>query len=160
MQSCRAGSPDAFEQIFERHRTAVWGFFRRRVAERSRAEDLAQETFVALLKSVPRYEPRDQFRSYLFGIAYHVLADWRRKTPVATGDIDAAGLTAVSADLDTVLMVRQAIAALDAIDREVLMLREFEALPYADIAVVLTLPVNTVRSRLFRARMALKEKLQ
>ena len=161
MRSCRDGSADAFGQLFERHRAAVWGFFRRRVADRSRAEDLSQETFVALLKSATRYEPRDVFRSYLFGIAYHVLSDERRRPVAVTRDsVDLATISAPASDLDDVLRVRRAVESLDAIDRDVVMLREFESLSYAEIAGVLDIPVNTVRSRLFRARVALKEKLQ
>jgi RNA polymerase sigma-70 factor, ECF subfamily len=57
------------------------------------------------------------------------------------------------------LWVRRALEHLEKADREVLMLREYEQLSYSEIAGILRLPVNTVRSRLFRARMALKEKL-
>lgn len=161
MQACRQGATDAIGQLFERHRAAIWGFFRRRVADRARAEDLLQDTFVALLKAAARYEARDVFRSYLFGIAYNVLSEDRRRPQAITNRDEMLGtLQAPSTDPDDVLMVRRAIAELDGIDREVLMLREFEALAYADIAGVLDIPVNTVRSRLFRARLALKEKLQ
>jgi RNA polymerase sigma-70 factor (ECF subfamily) len=58
------------------------------------------------------------------------------------------------------MWVRQALEKLDGIDREVVMLREYEQLSYAEIAQLLRIPVNTVRSRLFRARMALKDFLQ
>ena len=58
------------------------------------------------------------------------------------------------------LWVRQALAALDADDREILMLREYDDLSYDEIARVLGVVVGTVRSRLFRARLALKERLQ
>jgi len=115
---------------------------------------------MALLKSAPRYEARDAFRSYLFGIAYNVLSDDRRR-PSGMGDgVDPATLSAPAADLDQVLLVRRAVSELDPIDRDVVMLREFESLSYTEIAGVLAIPVNTVRSRLFRARVALKEKLQ
>jgi RNA polymerase sigma-70 factor (ECF subfamily) len=57
------------------------------------------------------------------------------------------------------LWVRQAVAKLERLDREILMLREFERLSYAEIADLLRLPLNTVRSRLFRARMALRDLL-
>ena len=60
---------------------------------------------------------------------------------------------------ETALWVRQALKELGPTEREVLMLREFEQLSYAEISDLLKLPVNTVRSRLFRARMALKERL-
>lgn len=161
MRLCRGGSPVAFGHLFERHRAAVWGFFRRRVVDRSRAEDLSQDTFLALLKGAERYEPRDAFRSYLFGIAFNILSEDRRRPRAITADEDElAALEARPVDMDGVLRVRQALAGLDGIDRDVLMLREFESLSYTEIAAVLAIPVNTVRSRLFRARVALKEKLQ
>lgn len=168
MQASRDGSSDAFAELFDRHRAALWGFFRRRVPDHGRAEDLLQDTFVALLKSTGRYEARDVFRRFLFGIAYNVLADERRRAGVqgseswgqGSQETALAALAAPTTNLTDVLMVRRAIAGLDAIDREVLLLREFEALAYADIAAALDIPLNTVRSRLFRARMALKEKLQ
>jgi len=61
---------------------------------------------------------------------------------------------------DSVLWVRQAMERLDASDREILMLREYEQLSYSDIAELLRIPVNTVRSRLFRSRLALKSYLE
>jgi len=57
------------------------------------------------------------------------------------------------------VVLRDAVGRLERMDREVLLLREFEQLSYAEIADVLRLPVNTVRSRLFRARTALREML-
>jgi RNA polymerase sigma-70 factor, ECF subfamily len=57
------------------------------------------------------------------------------------------------------VLLRQAMTKLERTDREILMLREFEQLSYAEIAELLNLPVNTVRSRLFRARAALRELL-
>lgn len=160
MASGRDGSNDAFAELFDRYRPAIWGFFRRRVWDRERAEDLVQETFVALMKSAPRYEPRAPFRSFLFGIAFNLLAEERRKPRPVTSADELPGLVAASANQDVVIHVRQAIASLDQIDRDVLLLREFETLSYAEIAAALEIPLNTVRSRLFRARMAVREKLQ
>ena len=56
--------------------------------------------------------------------------------------------------------VRDAVARLETAEREILLLREYEELSYEEIAQVLGIPVNTVRSRLFRARMALREMLE
>jgi DNA-directed RNA polymerase specialized sigma24 family protein len=61
---------------------------------------------------------------------------------------------------DAALWIRQALEKLDDSEREILMLREYEQLSYAEIAQLMKLPVNTVRSRLFRSRMALKEYLE
>ena len=57
------------------------------------------------------------------------------------------------------LMLREAVGKLDGLDREMMMLREYEELSYQEIAAVLDIPVNTVRSRLFRARRSLQELL-
>ncbi|HMD98299.1 MAG TPA: RNA polymerase sigma factor, partial [Terriglobia bacterium] len=153
------GSRDAFTELFARYRDAIYGFFRRRLSQSERAEELAQETFLAVLKGIHRYEPRAAFRAYLYGIAFNLLAAGRRKKPL--GETYPQGtLELGTADpVETGLWVRQALEKLDASAREVLLLREYAQLSYAEIAVLLRLPVNTVRSRLFRARMAVKDLL-
>ena len=75
----RRGSREAFDELFARYRGLVYGFFRRRLESRSRAEDLTQETFLAILRATERYEPRSPVRRYLFGIAYKLLSTERRK---------------------------------------------------------------------------------
>jgi RNA polymerase sigma-70 factor (ECF subfamily) len=157
MLQVRGGSREAFEALFERYRGPVWRFFRRRTADAGRAEEFAQDVFVALLQGARRYEPRAPFRSYLFGIAYNVLHAARRKTRIAEPlDVDPA---APAADPDEAIWVRAALARLEPDDREILMLREYEQLGYQEIADLRRMPLNTVRSRLFRARMALRAQL-
>jgi RNA polymerase sigma-70 factor (ECF subfamily) len=146
------GSRQAFEELFARYREPLFGFFRRRLALRERAEELAQETFLAVIQGVARYEPRATVRTYLYGIAMKLLAAERRKGLVAI-----PGRSDVINDVvDEALWVRQALEKLDANDRELLMLREYEQLSYSEIAELLGLPLNTVRSRLFRARLDLR----
>jgi len=160
MLAVRAGEREAFADLFARYREPVWRFFCRRVQDDGRAEELAQETFLGVLKAARRYEPRAAFRSYLFGVAFNVLMAWRRKAR-RQGEQEMAELDppARTPDQDAVLWVRRALAGLDPIDREVLMLREYEQLSYEEIASVTGVPTGTVRSRLFRARLALREKL-
>ena len=157
----RAGARDAFDELFERHRERIWRFFRRRVPDPAGAEELTQETFLAVLQAADRYEPRASFRSYLFGIAFNLLAAARRQSSRETVDGVAVGDPAAPAfDPIATLWVRQALASLEPADREILMLREYEQLSYDDIGALLGLPSGTVRSRLFRARLALKTELQ
>ena len=154
------GSGEAFSELFLRYRELIYAFFRRRVKDSARAEELAHETFIAILRSAQRYEPRATFRTYLFGIAYKILANHRRKLDQNSGGagsgFDLPGPSAPG-NAETGMWVRDAIEKLEANDREVLLLREYEELSYEEIAGALRLPVNTVRSRLFRARLALKE---
>ena len=162
MVAVRGGDRDAFAALFDRYQDRVWRFFRRRLADRPTAEELTQETFLAVLEGASRYEPRAPFPSYLFGIAFNLLAAARRRSRgAAPVDTPASFQEPVAGAPDHVLVlwVRHGIAALDADDREILLLREYDALSYDEIAAVLSLPVGTVRSRLFRARLALKQRL-
>lgn len=157
------GSSEAFTELFSRYKQKLYGFFRRRVGESTLAEEMTQETFVALLRAASRYEPRALFRTYLYGIGLKILYAHRRKAafratflgPKKTipdpGKHDAT---------ETGLWVRRAVEKLEPIEREILLLREFEQLSYAEIAELLQLPLNTVRSRLFRARAALRNLLE
>jgi len=160
MLEVRNGSRAAFETLFARYREPVWRFFRRREADAARAEELAQDTFVGVLEGARRYQGRGTFRSYLFGAAYNVLlADRRRhaQRPSVPLETDPA---ADAGDPDAAIWVRTAIATLDEDDRELLMLREYEQLSYQEIADLRRIPLNTVRSQLFRARQALKAALE
>ena len=83
------GSSEAFRELFERYRDPVYGFFRRRLENPARAEELAQECFLALLRNAARYEPRASFRSYLYGIAMNMVHAERRKSARETGEAKA-----------------------------------------------------------------------
>jgi RNA polymerase sigma-70 factor (ECF subfamily) len=153
------GSSAAFLELFERYYGKFYAFFRRRLPEAARAEELAQETFLALLGGITRYEPRALFRTYLYAIALNLLANERRRRARESNALAANPGPAMERDSESGLAVRLALDKLSSEDREVLMLREYEQMSYAEIAQVLHVPVNTVRSRLFRARMALRELL-
>ena len=158
MLEFRGGSREAFEEIFARYRAPLYGFFRRRLDSRDRAEDLTQDTFVAVIRGADRYEPRALLKTYLFGIALKLLAAERRKgSRTVPGGPEPES---IALEADEGLWVRKAIARLEPAEREVLMLREYDQLSYTEISGLLRIPVNTVRSRLFRARMALKRNLE
>lgn len=156
------GSREAFSELFLRYRDLIYAFFRRRVSDSAQAEELAQETFLALLRAASRFEARATFRAYLFGIAFKILAAHRRKSQreqrQSSDSSDVSEATAPDRpDAEAALFVKEAVDQLESAEREILMLREFEELSYEEIASLLRIPINTVRSRLFRARMALRE---
>jgi RNA polymerase sigma-70 factor, ECF subfamily len=156
------GWPDAFTELFRRYRQPIYGFFYRRLADPNQAEELSQETFLVVVRSASRYEARALFRTYLYAIAFKILRAHRRKVifRVAFFTAPASPDPARQDSTEAALLIRRAMAKLDATDREVVLLREFEQLSYAEIADVLQIPVNTVRSRLFRARAALRDLLE
>lgn len=156
MLALRAGKKDAFTRLFAVWREPVWRFFRRRVRQPERAEELAQDVFTALLEAAPRYESRGAFRSYLFGIAYNILLADRRKRHKDHEPLEH-DVAAAAADPDAGILVQAALAQLNPDDREIVMLREYEQLSYQEIADLLGMPVHNVRSRLFRARERLRQ---
>ncbi len=156
------GGADAFAELFSRYKQPLYGFFRRRLDDAIHAEELTQETFVAIIRAASRYEPRALFRTYLYAVAFKILRAHRRKTffrATFFSGFRNDQEPAARENLDTQMYLREAIDRLQPLNREILMLREFEQLSYAEIAELLSLPVGTVRSRLCRARVALHETL-
>jgi len=157
------GSADSFQELFLRYKQPLYGFFRRRTADPSHAEELTQEAFLVLLRAASRYEPRALFRTYLYAIAFKILRAHHRKAAFRAmffGQPKSLRDPAKQDATESGLWVRRAVEKLDPMDREILLLREFEQLSYAEIADLLELRINTVRSRLFRARTALRNLLE
>jgi RNA polymerase sigma-70 factor, ECF subfamily len=156
------GQTDAFTVLFERYKQPLFGFFRRRLADPAQAEELTQETFLAVLRGTAHYEATALFRTWLYAIGFRILRAHRRKAgfrAMFAGAAVPGREPASHLHLDQDLLLREAVRKLDHIDREVVLLREFEQLTYAEIAILLRLPINTVRSRLFRARLELRNLL-
>ena len=153
------GSTEAFAELFVRYKQPLYGFFRRRLGDPARAEELTQETFLVVLRSASRYEPRALFRTYLYAIGFKILRAHRHRAVLRAtilGLRKPEPTPSVLEAHDANLAIREALSKLDSIGREILLLREFEQLSYSEIADLLRLPVNTVRSRLFRARATLR----
>jgi RNA polymerase sigma-70 factor (ECF subfamily) len=160
MLEYQGGSRPAFEQLFERYRNPIYGFFRRRLNDAARAEELAQETFIVVLRGTERYEATAKFRTYMYAIAIRQLWSERRRV-LREGRLAAESHEErIEKDPATSLWIRGVLEQLDPDHREVLMLREYEQLSYEEIATVLEVPINTVRSRLSRARGELKGLLE
>ena len=160
MAAFSRGSTDSFGELFTRYKQPMFGFFRRRLRDPAQAEELTQETFLALLRAAAHYEPTATFRTYLYAIGFNILRSHRRKAAFRAmfhGIWDGEAVTRNTMDSD--MWLRDGVNRLERMDREILLLREFEQLSYAEIAELLRLPLNTVRSRLFRARTALRDLL-
>jgi RNA polymerase sigma-70 factor, ECF subfamily len=160
MLEFQKGKTEAFEELFRRYLRPVYGFFRRRLNNLSRAEDLAQETFIVILRGTERYEKRAMFRTYLYAVALKLLWSERRRELREAASVPNLEELTQAGDAAASVWVRDAFARLDEDHREVLMLREYEQLSYDEIAELVKIPINTVRSRLFRARAEFKALLE
>ena len=158
------GRPDAFVEVVRRHEVAVHAFLARR-AGRQAADDLLGEVWVRAFGGRAGFDPaHSDARPWLYGIARNVLrAHWRAGRPanqpgvVESVDpwddvIDRLDSAAAARTRDMVGAVR----ALPAEEREVLLLVAWEHLTPAQAALVLGIPPGTARSRLHRARTALR----
>src|SRR5262245_35380961 len=159
MLEFQKGRTESFEELFRRYRNPIYAFFRRRLDNVSHAEDMTQEAFVVVLRGTERYEAKAKFRTYLYAIAFKLLWSARRRQLRETKREEFAEIQNGN-DPAAAIWIRDALARLDIDHREVLMLREYEQLSYDEIAELLHIPVNTVRSRLFRARGELKALLE
>jgi len=148
------------EQLYRESREALTGYFRRRHTSSHSAEDLVQETFVQLMRRVDRCRASTSPRGYLFGIARHVSVNaWRQAEPPGKNDVSVEAIAAPEPD-PRLAAARETIAALPALQREVLDLRFQHDLSYAEIAEALGVPIGTVRSRLHNALELLRERLE
>lgn len=154
----RTAASAAFEELFHRYKQPLYAFFRRRTGDSARADELTQECFLAVLQSGERYRPTATFRTFLYAIGLNLVRADRRKT-VFRNLFRGETKTEPGANPGTELslIMRDALGRLEPLDREMLLLRQFEELSYAEIAELMKVPLGTVRSRLFRARTALRE---
>jgi RNA polymerase sigma-70 factor (ECF subfamily) len=160
------GAPPDFAEAFREHFAPVYRFIARRVGT-DLAEDLAAEAFATAYRRRVAYDPdRGSLRSWLFGIAANLLREhWReeqqlleldaRLAPVGTGSFaDDADSRVVAAALAP--RIAGALAALNAEQRDVLLLHAWAGLSHEEIAAALGIANGTARSRLSRARAALR----
>jgi len=159
-RSCR-GRPDAFVEVVRRHEAAVHGFLARRAGPQV-AADLLGEVWLRAFAGRGGYDPahRDA-RPWLYGIARNVLrAHWRARPDQAAGPETAFDpWEAVVDRLDAAARAGTLIGALRALppdERDVLLLVAWEQLTPAQAAAALGVPQGTARSRLHRARAALR----
>jgi RNA polymerase sigma-70 factor (ECF subfamily) len=144
--------------LFQQHRRSVFRYLTRLVGGAEAAHDLTQEVFLRVVRSrVPDAEPSAR-KAWVFRIARNLalnhLRDGRRRPQVAEL-IDRAG----PASQELSAAIKQAIAALPEVERDVFLLRETAGLSYAEIAATCELSVDAVRARLHRARQQLRETL-
>ena len=150
------GDPEAFGRLAARYSGALDGFFRRRLPDDGRVEELRQETLLALYALLPSYREEGRFRPLLYSIAYRRLASALRTEKPAEPLAD--DLPAAAANLDA-FEIRDAVLALPEGLREALLLTRFEGLSSAEAGDVLGCSPEAVRARVCRAKSLLARRL-
>jgi RNA polymerase sigma-70 factor (ECF subfamily) len=162
------GEVRAFEVLLGRHRKSVFNFILRYVGDKETAEDLLQETFMRVIKGADAYKRQAKFTTWLYTIARNLCVDQTRRrkhrkhasldAPMAADDdsgtlLDVLPSSEMASDRKSVnkqlyQRLQGAIGALSEEQREVFLMREFLDMPFKQIADVVGVPENTVKSRM------------
>ncbi|NLG87488.1 MAG: sigma-70 family RNA polymerase sigma factor [Firmicutes bacterium] len=174
VQQCRNGNKEAFAILVERYQDKIYNLTYRLVSNREDAADLTQEVFYRALLKLSSFRGEASFATWLYRIATNVCYDqirgqknrhlvslnsaWPDELSPELPD-QGAGPAEVCLKRVVFQRLQEAIAALPLEQRTVIVLREIQGLSYEEIAQVLQCSLGTVKSRLSRARQALRDKL-
>ncbi|MBI3721767.1 MAG: sigma-70 family RNA polymerase sigma factor, partial [Fimbriimonas ginsengisoli] len=173
LERCRRHDREAFGQLVDAYQGRVFGFVRRMLPSQEDAWDVTQEVFIRAYQHFDRFDGRSSVKTWLFRIAHNLCVDRARKAarsieeqplPVGLESEDRMDLSDPRWEPERLAMegelaeaVEQAIAGMSEKLRSVLLLHDKEDASYDEIAQALGLPVGTVKSRLFLARVHLQK---
>jgi RNA polymerase sigma-70 factor, ECF subfamily len=171
----KAGDLVALEELFNRYRNQVFSLAYRMTGSPSDAEDLCQEIFLQIMRKIGSFEGRSSFSTWLYRVSMNRSRDYLRRKkrspellsqegdPPEQHEPNAAtsgGLESVAIASEAQRLVQEALMELPLSLRAPLVLHELEGMQYHEVAGMLKLPVGTVKSRIFRARIKLAEILE
>ncbi len=178
IQRAQANDRAAFNEIVLRYKSKVYNFISRMTASPNDAEDLTQETFIRAYTSIRSFQSRASLNTWLFRIATNLCIDHSRKSNARAKTISLSieneeddsesqrDIPDASFDPQRLLMNKELGGRLEIALRElpeklrtVVLLYDIEGLPYDEISAIVGCPLGTVKSRLFNARAALRDKL-
>ncbi len=180
MQRFRGGQASAFRLLVTRHQDRVFNFVLRQVRSPETAQELVQETFLRVVKNADTFRSEARFTTWIFTIARNLCVDALRRqkhrntvaldAPLRAGESDGASMLDMVKDdqpgADHRLQdkrfsaaLRGALDALPPEQREVFLMRELEGLKFREIADVVGVPENTIKSRMRYALEALRNHL-
>ncbi|MFH1655664.1 MAG: sigma-70 family RNA polymerase sigma factor [Candidatus Omnitrophota bacterium] len=173
MLKYQQGEAKAMDELLKRYKNPVYHFSLRLSLNAAEAQDITQEVFLRLHQYKDRYRQTGKFSTWIFSIAHNVFVNrwrknkrvvlWPRKKDKADEYVDIQSpdpspQESVSQD-EFSDIVKKCIQALPFLQKEALILREFEKLDYEQIARILNRSLGTVKTLIHRARMNLKNKL-
>jgi RNA polymerase sigma-70 factor, ECF subfamily len=169
VKASQAGDQDAFALLVQRHQRRVFSLVFRMLQQYEEANEVTQDAFLAAWQGLPAFRGDARFSTWLYRIAYNCVLKQleQRKRDVALQTAMQAEQVEDDDSVDTELevrdrqaFVREHISNLPAKYRIVLVLRHLQELTYEEMAEILTMPIGTIKTHLFRARNLLKERLE
>ena len=175
IQQSISGNRDSFDVLVRRYQDRLVHSLEHALGSREDACDAAQQAFVSAWSRLDSFRQDASFYSWLYRIAMNAAISGKRKQRLATTSLDkhveVTGTPPVDGSIDAnpghqmesaerVRLVQQALQELAEEFRQPLVLKEMDGFSYEEIASILDIPIGTVRSRIFRARRELTERLQ
>ena len=171
-----SGREDGFEELVRRYQRPIVAYVYRMVGDYDAALDLAQEVFIKVYNSLGRYRPEFKFSTWIYRIAHNAAIDHLRRQGAARieeMEVEGAEGTTFEKPLASKALtpeqetergerraeIEEVVAQLSPVYRELIVLRHSHDLSYDEIAEVTSLPLGTVKNRIFRAREAMRELL-
>jgi RNA polymerase sigma-70 factor, ECF subfamily len=150
------GDPDAFAMLVRRHRDRLWAVALRTLGDREEAADAVQDALISAFRAADRFRGDSAVTTWLHRIVVNACLDRvRRANARPTTELPETEVAAPERDTDTVLDVRAALTRLPEEQRLALVLVDMQAVPVADAAAMLGVPIGTVKSRCARGRARL-----
>lgn len=165
VRQCRSGDRKAYDALVERYQRTIFNVALRMVRDRDDAADVAQSAFVKAYVGLERFDDRYKFFSWLYRIAVNEslnLLNQRKRFDGLDG-VDRAETPDEGLDDETIereSSVQSALMMLKTDQRAIIVLKHMQGLSYEEIGQIMDLPLKKVKSRLFSARQALREKLR
>ncbi len=166
--------PDLLDRLIEQYQYRLFRYLVYVTGDKERAEDFFQETWIRVLERGHQYDGKSKFEAWLFAIARHLVIDWQRQKKIESLDAltdpqqehplqvadesDPSPLHSVLSQ-ESQKTVQTSLQKIPAMYREVLVLRFQEDLQIHEMAGVLSIPISTVKSRLYRGLEALRAAL-
>jgi RNA polymerase sigma-70 factor (ECF subfamily) len=161
---CQTGDEDAYRELVGRFGPRLRYFLRKLVGQIDRADDLAQEVWIDVLRQLPRLKDAGAFTTWMYRIAHgKAMLDGRRNGRVPTTIPDVEWIAEKEDEAFSAEDAARIHAGLDRLEpaqREVLVLRFLEEMSYEEIGQIVDCPLGTVRSRIHYAKAALRRQLE
>lgn len=175
---CQAGSKDAFDRLITKYQRRVYTFAYRLTGNAEDAADVAADTFVRLYTSLGSFKGHSSFVTWLYRVVTNIYLDSRKRKRVRQTqsldevidleestvqrqyDDDSPTPHEIAEQRERTAALQQAISSLPEFQRVMIVMYHVDGMAYEEIAEALQLPIGTVKSRLNRARLALRKKLE
>lgn len=151
---------EEFGSLYDEYKNVVYSAIHFYVRDHDIKEDLHQEVWLNVFKSLPSFDSRAKLSTWIFGLAKNVILAWRRKNPPPVEAPEEVAAPSEEERTVARLDLERAMIDLSPEEQQILFMRYTMDLSYEELAAKTGLPVSTVKSRLFEARAKLRRRLE